>query len=430
MAGFNGQSFYGTAFVQGERLQFTTAMPLMRMLESTKIDRSQKRANVEEVMAHANRPEEKTHGNKLRAYLMLTACSGEKFILPAFAFNYGVGLTDEDPDATLILFAGGADGTNCWPAILLLPQNAKLDTTDGAHRRAQLNDIVTAVRGVTEAQKTALKSNAVALTIIFESRREDSHQDFADCGRAKPIPRSMVTTFDIRDGRNKRSRDLVSNQPFLKAYVDATASNVNLTAESRMVWSMNAVRLLVAEAVDHYSDSADMAEGDKTAGAEAFFAALVRHLPQLKLLNEVKDEARHPMVPVNGQQHTLTGALRIAKGGDICLRGIGMAVLARAFLHCKDHGVDYEAMAPKLATIDWHALTIERDELDNEEIDETGEIVPFAAKVLKYANPLWSHLLAVHESGYRVRSSSADADLAWEKIRARILPATVPAAAQ
>jgi hypothetical protein len=431
MAGFSGQAFYGTSFVQGARLQFTTAMPIPRMLEVTKIDRSEKRSGVEQAMAHANRPEEKTHGRKLRDYLIETACRGDKFILPSFAFNYGVGLTDEDADATLIIFASGDDGTNCWPAILLLPQAAQLDTTDGAHRRAQISDIVTAIRGVSEEQRNALKGNAVALTIIFESNRDDSHQDFADCGKAKPIPKSMVTTFDVRDYRNLRSRDLVAKQPFLKEYVDATASTVNLTAESRRVWSMNAVKVLVGWATDHYRDKLDWEEDEKTAGAEDFFSALVQHLPQLKKLDEVKDERPHQMVTVSGKQHTLTGSLRLASGGDVCLRGIGMAVLARALVHCKDRDLSYDAMARLLATINWHVLTIERDDLENEELDDLGEPLSFDAKVWKYANPLWSHLLSVSENGYRLRSSSTDADAAWEKIKDQIFPAvTLPAAAQ
>ena len=47
------------------------------------------------------------------------------------------------------------------------------------------------------------------MKIVFESSRADSHQDFADCGKAKAIAKSLVTTFDVRDERNQRSRDLV-----------------------------------------------------------------------------------------------------------------------------------------------------------------------------------------------------------------------------
>src|SRR4029077_9872117 len=304
--------------------QFTTAMPIQKMIEVSKTDRSRKKDTVLEVTEHSNRPQEPTHGKHLRNYLLSTACTGDKFILPSFTFNYGVGLDDDAPDATLILFASTDDGTNAWPGILLLPQGAKLDTTDGAHRRPQIADILPGK--ATDDQKDALKRNAVDVKIVFDDSRSDSHQDFADCGKAKAIPKSLVTTFDVRDQRNQRSRELVKNSPFLAAYVDATASNVNLSSKSRMIWSMSAVRMFVAHVVDHHPDMT-LTDAQKTQGAEDFLAALVRHLPQLKALDKARGDRSSPVT---------TGSLRALKGGDVSLRGVGMAVFARAFLHCKE----------------------------------------------------------------------------------------------
>ena len=92
MAGYAGQPFFGTAFVKGNRLQFTCAMPVDLMLKYTKIDRSSKQANIREVTGRSNRPEEPRHAKLLREYLFTTACQGDQFILPSFTFNYGVGL--------------------------------------------------------------------------------------------------------------------------------------------------------------------------------------------------------------------------------------------------------------------------------------------------------------------------------------------------
>lgn len=409
MMGYAGEAFFGTAFVQGSRLQFTTAMPVQKMVEVSKVDRSRKKDSLTEVSEHSNRPQEPTHAKQVRAYLLDTACTGDKFILPSFTFNYGVGLDDESPVASLILFTSGSDGTNAWPAILLLPQGAKIDTTDGAHRRSQIEEILTSGK-VTDAQKDALKRNAVDVKIVFESSRSDSHQDFADCGKAKAIPKSLVTAFDVRDRRNQRSRDLVGKQPFLTKYVDATASNVNLSAKSRMIWSMSAIRMFVAHIVDHHPTS-NLSEEQKTAGAEEFFAALVRHLPQLNALDQAR---RDPDSDVT------TGSLRDRKGGDVALRGVGMAIFARAFLHCVTERVDFDAMAEKLASIDWHALSIERAEI------QSGP--SFASDVYKHANPIWAHLLVIGESRYRVSSSSGDADTAWDKIKANVLDGAEDAA--
>lgn len=397
MMGYAGEVFFGTAFVQGSRLQFTTAMPMQKMLDVSKTDRSRKKDSILEVTEHSNRPQEPAHAKHLRTYLVTTACIGDKFILPSFTFNYGVALDDDAPDATIILFASSEDGTNAWPGILLLPQGAKLDTTDGAHRRSQIVDILNNSK-IADDAKDALKRNAVDVKIVFESSRSDSHQDFADCGKAKAIPKSLVTTFDVRDRRNALSRELVKTSPFLAEYVDATASNVNLSSKSRMIWSMSAIRMFVGHVIDHHADS-NLTEDDRTDGAADFFAALVRHLPQLRALDKARKE-KNPEVT--------TGSLRDIKGGDVALRGVGMAVFARAFLYCVEEEIDYDVMAAKLATIDWHLLSCERADV------RPGPT--FATDLLKAAQPIWAHLLVIGENRYRVSSSSNDADMAWEKI--------------
>jgi hypothetical protein len=283
-----------------------------------------------------------------------------------------------------------------------LPQGAKLDTTDGAHRRSQIDEILTNGKISAEA-KEGLRRNAVDVKIVFENSRSDSRQDFADCGKAKAIPKSLVATFDVRDRRNARSRELVVNVPFLSAYVDATASNVNLSAKSRMIWSMSAVRMFVAHIVEHHSDTA-LSEEEKTKGVEEFIAALIRHLPQLRALDKARKDPASEVT---------TGSLRDLKGGDIALRGVGMAIFARAFLYCIDHDVDFDVMASKLATVNWHVLACERSNLPS------GPT--FGPEVLKNAQPLWAHLLIIGETRYRVSSSSVDVDAAWEKLCAQVL---------
>jgi hypothetical protein len=377
-------------------------MPVSKMVAVSKTDRLRKKDSVAAAMEHSNRPQEPAHAKAVREYLLNTACTGDKFILPAFTFNYGVGLDEEAPVVTLILFGASTEGTNTWPGVLCLPPGAMLDTTDGAHRRGQIEEILNSSQ-VDSAKQEALAQNAVDVKIVFEDNRSDSHQDFADCGKAKSIAKSLISTFDVRDERNKRSRELVVSTPFLKAYVDATASNVNLSAKSRKIWSMSAVRMFVSHVVDHHGDP-DLPVPEKTANAEGFFTALSNHLPQLVALDKVKNE-KNPDVTA--------GQFRDKRGGDIALRGVGMAIFARAYLYCREHGVDFDMMAAQLATIDWHVLQCEREELPKEPS-------LYAGAVQKAALPMWAHLLAVGEAGYRIRSSMEDADAAWTKIGAQL----------
>ena len=85
-----------------------------------------------------------------------------------------------------------------------------------------------------------------------------------------------------------------------------------------------------------------------------------------------------------------------------------MAIFARAFLYCIDNDLDFEEMAKKLATIDWHILDAKRTSLKRD--------LSYASDVRTHADPIWQHLLVIGENRYRVSSSSVDADAAWQKI--------------
>lgn len=74
----------------------------------------------------------------------------------------------------------------------------------------------------------------------------------------------------------------------------------------------------------------------------------------------------------------------------------------------KAHDVDFDVLAAKLATIDWHVLACERSDLP------AGPT--YGGAVLRNAQPIWAHLLVIGDNRYRVSSSSIDADAAWEKI--------------
>lgn len=412
--GKNNLSLFGTAFVQGSRLQFSSAMPLQKMLESSHIDQAKKEATVQEAQEHANRPKEKGHAKHLRDYLIATACAGEKFILPSFTFNYGVGMNDDAPDAELILFAEDDEWATTWPALLILPEDSSLETTDGAHRRGELEAILKSDK-VSEDDKQRLKRNACDVKIVFESELRVSHQDFADCGKAKPITKSLVTLFDLRDRGNAAAKALIEKVPFLKKHVDATASNVNLSSRSAKAYSMSAIRMFVGHVFNSITTELDRdgfeldgitreereirLECEKMAGAVEFFEALVRHHPQLRALDT--------------EEGVSTGMLRDVKGGNVALRAAGIAIFARAYLLCNNTGYNYDDMAVALAKLDWHVMS--RDLSANERSkDFTPQLI------YDLANPLWLPLLALTERRYKIVSGKLDIDKAWENVRAQL----------
>jgi hypothetical protein len=87
-----------------------------------------------------------------------------------------------------------------------------------------------------------------------------------------------------------------------------------------------------------------------------------------------------------------------------------MAIFARAFLYCHEHDVDFDVMAAKLGSIDWHLLACERS-------DPPQGGPTFPGEVQKNAQPLWANLLIIRDSGYRVSSTFDDVEATWEKIR-------------
>jgi hypothetical protein len=411
----------GTAFIQGNRLQFVTAVPMKTFTDLAKVDRSSKRATADEVAEHSNRPGIPAHQKDIRGYLVDNACKREKFILPGFMLNWGAKHNADDAEAndakvSLIIYRPTATlGINVWSAILMLPTYVRLHITDGAHRDTVIESIG-ADKRLPDDERAALFENAVSFTVVFEPDSASAHQDFADAGKARPIAQSLVITYDVRDQKNQRALLLVKNLKFLRTYVDATATNVNLSARSSKVWSMSAMRMLVSQIVDHYFDP-DL-EAPKDAGAkwqrdqvakhtdglEDFLRECIGHIPVLAQLDQ-SIRAEEPTVTV--------GELRESLGGDVLLRGIGMAILARAFCFCKDHDIGYDRMAQALGGVDWHVLTVERTSLETAKA-ESG--AAFAAAVVAGARPLWSHMITVSEAGFRIRSTAAAADEAWERI--------------
>jgi len=244
-------TFFGTAMIQGNRVQFVTAMPLPTMLGLARVDRSHKKDTVDVVTGHSNRPEEPQHQKKIRDYLLETACERQKFILPAFTLNFGLARQDgtETKDVVLTMFDAGGARKNVWPAMLSMPKDTKLDITDGAHRDKACEG-VSSDKKLAQEMREALLDNAVDVKIVFESDPAASYQDFADCGKAKAIAGSLIVTFDTREAKNKRTKELVENVPFLLKHVDATAKNVNLSGRSRKVWTMNAIKMFITHIVD------------------------------------------------------------------------------------------------------------------------------------------------------------------------------------
>jgi len=230
LLGYSGIALFGNAFLQGGRLQFTSALPISQLMDIAYVHQAMKpsaedaaRGTVGHLASHANRPRIAAHSNRLRHYLLETACVGEPFFLPSFTLNFGAYVDrDLDAEAELIVvaFASGGGSAVCFPAILFLPSQIRLPVTDGGHRVGQLDDLLAGK--LPGEQKEALRRNSVDIKIVFEGDLAQAHQDFADAGKAQPIAKSVIATYDLRDERNRIAKELSTSIPFLPQYPNAS----------------------------------------------------------------------------------------------------------------------------------------------------------------------------------------------------------------
>jgi hypothetical protein len=431
MFGYDGLLMFGNAFVQGKRLQFTTGLPISTMLEISGKDRAKKGDTVREVSIHHNRPTVPSQSKALHDYFMDTACEDHKFILPAFTLNFGCdesAAADHKQNATLLIYASDkSQRSNGWPAVFRLPRGILLATTDGAHRREQADTIIRELREEDPEKCDLFMRNAVDLKIVFEDSIEDSHQDFADAGKAKPIAPSLLSTYDVRDKRNKQALALVNGVDFLAHYTDATASNVNLSSHSLKIWSLTAVRGFVHCTNLRWDDYIGVPVGQappdlsvKLADAPAFLRIVVQYLPQLHTLDLARD-------PKNGRTETAP-TYRSVRGGDIAMRGVGMIMFSLAYLYAKKTGMPFDEVAKRLSRVDWHALKCERSELPDPKTPE-GRLT-YEAEVKKNIVPTWGTMIATTESRYRIGASLDDAVIAWQKIEAEHFSSPLSIAAE
>jgi len=433
LLGYSGIALFGNAFLQGGRLQFTSALPISQLMDIAYVHQAMKpsaedaaRGTVGHLASRANRPRIAAHSNRLRHYLLETACVGEPFFLPSFTLNFGAYVDrDLDAEAELIVvaFASGGGSAVCFPAILFLPSQIRLPVTDGGHRVGQLDDLLAGK--LPGEQKEALRRNSVDIKIVFEGDLAQAHQDFADAGKAQPIAKSVIATYDLRDERNRIAKELSTSIPFLRTFIDATASSQNVSSKSPKVWAMSALRMFIDQIIRQYQDKvraaadalkqagvpAEKHEPDPqfvekaVMGAREFLEALIAHVPTLRAIEAGRtNPGDYPETPATE---------RDKGGGDVVLKAAFLAIAARAYFVAQEEGIPLPAMALALGTIPWQVLTGEKADLDADVEANPGD--PYATVLARHLRPHLQPLVTVAEGRYRITPAVKDIDLAWTR---------------
>jgi hypothetical protein len=414
--------WFGSAMKQGNRLQFLTTMTIQDYLTVVKVERLEgqaaaKGATVEELQKKSNRPKIPSQHKLIKGYLVETACVGDKWILPNFVLNYGVGWQETMPTARLTILVTD-DETLSWPAVFEPPSGVRMPSTDGGHRTGSIQELV--MKDQPDGIDTMM-ANGVGVTIVMEGSDDDRRQDFADCGKAKPIADSVKATWDLRDAVSSAARELVVGNTFLHKYVDATSASVNLSTNSALIWSMSAVRgSLISGFWKSQKDFTSLSLADKkevldgsAAKVSAFIDVVVARVPLLRKLVEdaqIVATAKANGVPSAQIPPVVTPAkYRKENGGCVLMRGAGFGLLMRAYRYAEQAGIKYSDMANRLADVDWFMLTGPEPNLPPQALYEW---------LTKNAHPAWFKLVAFNPGtgGWRLKGTNDNLDAAFEEI--------------
>ena len=79
--------------------------------------------------------------------------------------------------------------------------------------------------------------------MTVENDLNQTHQDFADAGKTKPLPSSLLAVFDTRQPANRAVMELGERVKLLQGRIDATSST--LSVNSPFVFLVNQIRQFV-----------------------------------------------------------------------------------------------------------------------------------------------------------------------------------------
>jgi hypothetical protein len=369
---------FGTAYRQGNRLHFGTAMSVRQFLNVAEINQARKGSTLAEVRERTNRPKEAAHAKAIGVYLGETACVGLPFIFPSFLLNYGLDWDDSQSKGVLTIFAGQRDAL-AWPAIFSPPVGRKMKVTDGGHRTDELDAKMRNGAG-------RLGENALSVLFIMEDNIINYHQDFADCAKAKAISHSLKNSWDVRDNDIRFGVSVVERNQYLRQYIDATSNSVNLSSNAAKAWSMSALQSALT--------GVHLGEADAVRVSD-YFDTLFEKVPLLKSLVDGEAPAQY--------RNNRT------RGGCVLFRGVGLAVLMQAYKVAVARETDLHLMAEAMGKVDWFVLKPDaplQDGLDAHTYTR------------QWAQPIWLNMLAMMagDQNFRIKGTKDAAQTSYERI--------------
>ena len=309
-------------FNQGNRQMVSGIMPCKTMVRVLDYNAADKGTTAAKALNATNRPFMKDHAFAFAKYLTKALEQDENFIIPPLTLNSTGGLD------IFVLAANGK--TNSGYAVL--PDETKIYITDGQHRFQGIKQVVENTKGTPHGD--VISETAVPFLMTIEADINQVHQDFADTGKTKALPPSLLAVYDTRQPANRAVMQISSEVPLLDGRVDSTSNSVGKSNE--FIYLVNQVRQFVKHSLTGSPSATETSFEEQATAAllneksrdswirsrVAFLKAMTEIVPDWKevgqlsppngsdaatVLQKTKDVKARGNVPLNGAFLTTLG---------------------------------------------------------------------------------------------------------------------------
>lgn len=217
-----GRAFPCSLFKQGDREIVAAVFTVQYVVNELKTIPVQKDKGISDVMVAMNRPIDSAHAKVTKDYILRNYRT--KYILPPMTLNF--------QDA-IDIYTIDLSGAHVVPGFMVVPYGVKFSVTDGQHRKKALEDLAKDHR---EAYNEII-NDGISVMIVVENNLSQIHQDFADCSKTKPLPKSLIAVYDKRNPANGLVIDLINECPLFYDKVDATATTLSKNSSKLLLVS-------------------------------------------------------------------------------------------------------------------------------------------------------------------------------------------------
>ena len=343
-ANTGGLQLPGVLFKQGQRYCISTAIPIRRIRSRIlEVNAARPKGTVADVIAATNRPIMNDHVSNIAQYLRENV--GGRYILPPMTLNVQQPMSVYMPKYA----AAGQFGS----VFIVIPETARLSVTDGGHRA---HGIEKAILEMGLDDLAQFEQDAVCAMITLEGDLVQVHQDFADCSKTKPLPKSQLAAYDRRNPANGLVLDLIDRCSLFNDKIDSTSKTLSKTSTN--LFLTNQVRQLVKELL--IGDYALVDDKFETKAKELLGSNdSPRYDAELNRFVEFVDRFTDA-IPVFGEIAQLPAGtprniIKERRGeGWICLTATGMVILGRIGHELfRDQISNWSEVTDRLGTIDW-----------------------------------------------------------------------------